>query len=159
MPSFGGGGAPSPPVVSYRVKLRKFFTQAVNDNQQAIVTWDQKAYDVGGWWAGAGNNRLVVPDGVSIVQVKFMLGWANNGAGARDHAIIMNGADLTPMCRSRQAPLLAASGVNDLFYVMSGPIAVVPGDYFEGWAYQNSGAPLNCCPIVDRASFEAWALA
>lgn len=95
-----------------------------------VVSWDAEAYDNSGWHDNVTNNsRLTVPADVFFVEVGATVTVGNGTAGAdMTLAVRKNGLTSFDGTAVQTADAIAATAnIN----VTTGPVAVVPGDYFE----------------------------
>jgi hypothetical protein len=118
-------------------------TQSLVNNTLTAVIWDSETHDIGGWHDNVTNNtRLTVPSGVNYVVVAAGIEFANNATGLRACTMRKNGSGIAGMGASMinaQADGSNATRIN----VVSAPLAVTAGDYFELFAQQTSGGALN----------------
>lgn len=86
------------------------------------------------------SSRLTVPPGVSYVELTGFVQWAINNTGVRYVDIIKNGNGGALMISDRKVPVPSDYTEQS---VTTGPLAVVPGDYFEFRVYQTSGSNVD----------------
>jgi hypothetical protein len=99
------------------------------------LTWDTETYDVGGWHdTGSNTSRLTVPSGVTHVKLTGCVGISSITGTASLYLAVFKNGDAVAGTRSVNlpvvGPLVMANGDYQLPLV-SGPLAVTPGDYFE----------------------------
>lgn len=117
--------------------------QTIGNNSATAMSWDTEVYDTGAWHDGGAATRLTVPAGVSKVRVGGGLNWNSAGGGSTPRNLIIkkNGSGF-----AGQPSQVENMGATDGFVpmnVVSGPIDVTPGDYFELYALQVSGGSLD----------------
>lgn len=115
--------------------------QSIGDNSTTPISWHQAINDsMGGWNIGA-PTRITIPAGVSKVRFSGGTRWASNGTGIRQAYVAKNGGtgfDGEP------ANCLLPPPSNPLWQTLNGAIVdVTPGDYFEFFVIQKSGANLD----------------
>lgn len=98
-----------------------------------LLAFQTTVYDLGGWFTvGVSQSKLVVPVGVSYIQVGATVCMGNAVFGTEVQALVQkNGSvayDGIPW-QAMEAPsaTIAAGRIN----LSSGPLPVVGGDYFE----------------------------
>jgi hypothetical protein len=122
------------------VALSGNFSTATGVNE--ILPWDTETYDEGSWHDNVTNNtRLTVPSGVSYVVITVQIAWQFNNTGLRTLSMVLNGT--TPVQGRGETVLDATNSGSQFQTIVTGPIAVTPGDYFEFRALQNSGGAVN----------------
>lgn len=111
---------------------------AVSHDTVATISWDTESFDTDSIHSTVtASNRLTVPTGVSYVDLTAMITWASSSSGAqRFSEIKKNGT--TRVAASRTPPVDASEST-----MLSGPLAVTGGDYFDVSVYQDSGSSLN----------------
>lgn len=100
----------------------------------AVITWDTDALDVGGWHdTGSNTSRLTVPSGISYVRVYANISVTSLDANADTYAWIEKNGDNNVATRHVNLPIGLADSPTTEAYInlVSGPLAVVEGDYFE----------------------------
>lgn len=112
----------------------KSASQTINADTDTVLTWDSEDHDPDAMHSTVTNNsRLIVPSGCTYAR----LSWQIRGTGASTvhvHAQVKkNGsADCYAGMDSEAAANQRLGGVTAW-------MAVTPGDYFEIWAYGNTG--------------------
>lgn len=107
---------------------------AQNYSSNAVITWDTDALDVGGWHdTGANTSRLTVPSGVNYVRVYANVGVTSLAANADTYAWIEKNGDNNAATRHINLPVQLAdtAGTEVYMNLVSPPLAVVAGDWFE----------------------------
>lgn len=102
----------------------------VNFGTAAAVTWDAEVFDTDNIHSPTTNpSRLIVPAGVSFVELSYSAYMVSVGAGGLTEAWIKkNGADFPGgACETDNS----GSTLGVQLSGTTGPIPVVPGDYFE----------------------------
>lgn len=113
--------------------------QSISNGVATMVQWQAEEYDNGNWWTSG--TRLTVPSGISYVRVAANIVWAGSAGGSyRSVQIKKNGAAVRGGARALQGP---ASTAGVTLNLVTAPLAVSPGDYFEIEVQQDSGAALN----------------
>jgi hypothetical protein len=104
------------------------------------INFSNTVYDMGDFFDVAlSQSRLTIPAGVTKVRVSTQITFERNLTGTRDVRIYKNGAVYSFIDpKSSTGGTENATGVQ----VTSPIIEVVEGDYFEVFAFQNSGAAL-----------------
>lgn len=105
-----------------------------NYSTDAVITWDTDALDVGGWHdTGSNTSRLTVPSGVNYVRVLAGVCVELTAANADVYAWIEKNGDNNAATRHVNLPirLQDSTGDNANINLVSGPLAVTAGDYFE----------------------------
>jgi hypothetical protein len=107
-------------------------------NPAAVVTWDTEVYDVGGWHdTGSNTSRFTVPSGVSYVRVTANIRLLAVTGSALAYVWVIKDGDNNAATRHINLPIAmedSPDGVSStlrLPMVVSGPIAVTPGNYLE----------------------------
>lgn len=95
--------------------------------------------DAGSFWDAAGT-RIVIPAGVTKVEIRMEASWASAAAGSRYAWLNKNGT--TSYSNSIAGSVVQAAGANRHEF-STGVIDVVAGDTFQFGLYQNSGAALS----------------
>lgn len=137
-PAAGGGGG----VVGAFHGARAFFaatTQSIPSGGN-IVTWDSETYDTDNYHSNSVNtSRFTVPAGLGgKYLISAMVDFAGNSTGVRTIAIYKNGA-IAPGAWGNGVP----GAVNATAASVVTIIDLVPGDYVEVLAWQNSGSAVN----------------
>ncbi len=126
----GGGAAFSGCMVSLSD------SQSVSNTTISTLNWGSENRDTNGFHDTSSNtSRLTVPVGVGTVLLRAQIRWDSNVAGERQILFLKNG--------SASYPGRAFSKMKDIseqmMSLVSPPLAVSSGDYFEVAAWQNSG--------------------
>jgi hypothetical protein len=87
-------------------------------------------------------SRLVVPSGVSKIELVGNALIASNATGFRGVRFIKNGAVTSGIASTILIPSVSANSAIGL-HITSPVLSVVPTDYFELQVYQSSGGALN----------------
>lgn len=115
--------------------VKKAATQTTADySAGAVVTWDTEVLDVGGWHdTGSNTSRLTVPSGVNYVRVAANITVSLLTANADAYFMIVKDGDTAAATRYRGLPVqLEDTAQTDArANLVSGPIAVTAGQYFE----------------------------
>lgn len=132
--------------------IGKTANQSVNNTTSTKLTFDVVTQDTHGAWSTS-NNRFTVGS-AGVFDVGGQIGWAANATGYRQISILVNGT--TSYILNQTTSAGAADPTTCGF---SSPTPYLnAGDYFELYAYQNSGGALNASfnlalvRIVKRAS-------
>jgi len=109
--------------------------------------FDVEIYDTDGFYdSGTDNTKLVVPDGVSRVQlVASAIIGNSSSAGQRYVSIRRNGGDYYGYAIEKFD--LSATNVDEIVSITSAVLEVTPGQYFQLMQYQTSG-------ITESAGFK-----
>jgi hypothetical protein len=102
-----------------------------NYSAAAAVAWDTETFDVTGWHdTGSATSRITIPSGVNYVRLSACISFASVTATSRAYAYFTkNVSGVVPglPINSKYFPIATANYIN----IVSAPIAVVAGDYFE----------------------------
>jgi hypothetical protein len=106
------------------------------DVTTTTIDWGSATYDVGGWFSSGAVSRLTVPAGVTKVRVSSNLAMTAWGTGVRFIGFLQkNGADV----RGGSFSDMTGDPNNQVaINLTSAVLNVVPGDYFEIRAFQDS---------------------
>jgi hypothetical protein len=100
-----------------------------------VITWNTDALDVGGWHdTGSNTSRLTVPSGVNYVRVYANVNVVSISANNDTYAWIEKNGDNNAATRHVNLPvgLVNTEGGSEAYInLVSPPLAVVAGDYFE----------------------------
>jgi len=96
---------------------------SVGAGNTAPITWGLPVFDPLGLWSPGAPTRLTVPANVTIIRVMAGIVYSTGGTSRARHFLKQNGVLVNQMASG----LWNTVGVN----VDSGPLSVVPGDYFE----------------------------
>lgn len=114
--------------------------QSISNSTATAIQWQIEDYDNGNWWTSGSSTRLTVPSGISYVRISANVVWAGASGGFRQLSINKNGSSVRGGGRE---VVDAATGIGHSLNVVSAPMAVSPGDYFEIIVQQNSGSAIN----------------
>jgi len=107
-----------------------------------VINFATTTHDTSGIFSVGLPTRLTVPAGVSYVRLTAQVDIQSNATGQRIAWVRKNGADPG----SNDWPYTSANAVGGslqtVLNMVSPPLPVVPGDYFELVCYQNSGSRL-----------------
>lgn len=126
--------------------IRKTASQSVPNTTVTAVTFDDEYMDdAGAHDTTVNNTRFTIPAGYTRAKMKGQLAWQTNSTGNRQASIRKNAASdvsvyITPVLATRisvETPLMAVSA----------------GEYFELYAYQDSGVALN---LFTGSTYETW---
>jgi hypothetical protein len=107
---------------------------SANFSSAAAITWDTEQYDVGTWHdTGSNTSRLTVPSGVTHVRLSARVSVDALTNGALCYIwIAKNGQTTFPtrhVSLPHRAAYMSSGGIHTT--LVSGPLAVTPGDWFE----------------------------
>lgn len=133
------------------VLVTKSANQSIPDGVPTALLWDVEQYDDLGIHA-PGSSGLIVPLGVSRIRLCAGLAWAVNSNGTRELAISNvtdpgDNAGIGADSRNGVAVSRLSHGVS------TSPILATPGDEYQVFALQNSGAPLDIFGAPNGATF------
>lgn len=121
------------------VQVARSTASAIVNSALVAATWDQVVYDNEIMFAAGTPSRITIPANVSLVRVTANLSFDINATGVRSIHIYKNGVEI----KGGRQSVNAVNGIATSLKIISDPIQVVPGDYFEIWTFQNSGGSLN----------------
>jgi len=151
-PGTGGGGSSSFPFKGAFVTLA--VNQPLPDNVGQIITFGVEQYDIGGWFDPGDPTKLTVPADVTRVRVCASFVCTLNVNGMRQIVIKKNGADIGPGTGALNTPANARTTTD--IGAFTAVLEVVPGDYFQVEALQDSGTDpldlLNACFSIEKIS-------
>ena len=102
-----------------------------NYSTDTAVAWDTETFDLGGWHdTGSNTSRITVPAGVSYARLSACIAMTSVTATSRGYAYFTkNGSGGIPGLpyNSKYFP----SATENYFNIVSAPVAVSQGDYFE----------------------------
>lgn len=108
-------------------------------NNGAVVPWDVETLDTHGWHSTSSNTSRITPNVAGWFELTAVLTWANSSAtGRRATAFRKNGAGTV-----YPSIILGTTVGNTATYGGIELDANGTTDYFECFAYQNSGGGLN----------------
>lgn len=116
--------------------------QSLADNTQAAIAWNTAVEDSMAGFNVGSPTRITIPAGVSKVRLSASAMFQPNATGLRRAWINKNGAAFVGMGHHSDQAMLDAAA-SQILPVISAVVDVVPGDYFELFAQQRSGAALN----------------
>jgi hypothetical protein len=109
---------------------------AANYSAGSVVTWDTEVLDVGGWHdTGSNTSRITVPSGVSYVRLTANITITSLTANVDTYVLMIKNGDTNAATRSINLPVALedSAAVFAAMQLVTGPLAVTPGDYFEIW--------------------------
>lgn len=112
--------------------------QSLPNGTLTVISLAGEDYDTANWHDTATNpSRMTVPTGVARVDVEAQVGYLANSTGRRSLLIRKNGVTVAVVNQNAVA--------GDASYLHAGKkgISVVAGDFFEMFAFQDSGAALS----------------
>lgn len=116
------------------------------------VPWPNEAYDDSNWHDSANPSRLTVPAGVDRVRVGCNCGFLNVPDNANVFVVIgRNGANTFQFRAAQTAARLAETIQMPRVSLVTGPIPVVAGDFFEVFVSTQGGAVFDM--IGSNANF------
>ncbi len=126
----GGGAAFSGCMVSLSN------SQSISNATVSTLDWGSENRDTNGFHdTSANTSRLTVPVGVGTVVLRAQIRWDSNVVGERQVLFLKNGSANYP-----GRAFAKMKGLSELMMsLVSPPLAVSSGDYFELAAWQNSG--------------------
>ncbi len=102
------------------------------------IDWGSESYDTDGFYDSSSNTeRFTIPSGVSKIILSCQMRWDTNTTGERQILAYKNGS---PAFDGRPFSHIEAQPGLTMQQFLSPVLAVTAGDYFEVYAYQNSGA-------------------
>jgi hypothetical protein len=120
--------------------IRKTGTQSITTGTITALTWGAATFDDAAVWSIVTPSRLTVPAGFSRVMIMAGVLWSPNVSGYRQLDIRKNGALFTG---SPGSTVQAITTADNMAQNIVSWCAVTPGDYFEAYVYQTSGASLG----------------
>ena len=129
--------------------------QSITNNIDTAISFNAELYDYGGTVQPIHDNavnptRFTVPNGVTRIRIKAGIMWQVNGTGQRRIRILRNGSSSNPLevGWNTASPMeiiqdAAGGGFETGQQIETPALAVGAGDYFELYAFQNSGGALN----------------
>lgn len=132
---------------------------ASDDVEAQALPWDAVTeHGATGFWNISNPTRLVVPTGVSLVQINAQLRFDGGGTfSGTVFAAIVGSPSPNPQPTSSHRRQSSGSVASQMLYVKSGPIAVSPGGYFE--LFWNCSNASNAVLLVDGTWMEMEVLA
>lgn len=122
--------------------LRKATVTNVANNGQ-VLSWDIEDRDTHGFHDTGTNPSRVTPNVAGWYRITATVHWASNATGRRAVAINFNGGS------ARYGQIIPGSSAGNLGVTETRTLlANGTTDYFEVFAYQNSGASLDTADIV-----------
>lgn len=127
-----GGAASFRGASAYRSSL-----QSISNATSTAVSWNAEEFDTDSIHDNSSNpSRLTVPSGVSFVDVMATGEWGSPSGAYRYLSIRRNVSNI--LAGDFRAPLFEAYAS-----ISTGPVAVVPGDYFELYVQHDAGGAIN----------------
>jgi hypothetical protein len=106
-----------------------------NFSAGAVITWNTETYDVGGWHdTGSNTSRLTVPSGVTHVRITGQLAATSVANATASYIWVIKNGDTAAATRNINLPIAGPAYIDGgahFVNIVSGPLAVTPGDYFE----------------------------
>lgn len=116
--------------------------QSIVDSTNVRIDLSSETYDTSTIHDNSTNpSRLTVPVGVTRIKLIAKVSFDNNATGNRAVLIYKNGA--YGFAGNPETLVSASGGYPDALNTLSPALTVIAGDYFEVYAFQSSGAPLN----------------
>jgi hypothetical protein len=129
------GGSFSGATVNLSADLTNFLSNAT----WTAITFTAEIFDTDDYHDNSTNNtRLTVPAGVNYVSLHGQVQFSNNSTSFRHVAILKNGVDF--ICGNTNTAFGSTSNVRETTSV---PVNVSENDYFELYAYQQSGSDMS----------------
>lgn len=130
---FGARRAAAAPSVTWGALVKKASNESgTNFTTPTVITWDTEVYDNGGWHDNVSNtSRLTVPAGVSYIRAMAQIGSENLNTSSDLITIrlLKNGSAVSPQVQSKLTNGTGGTTIRN--QIVSYPIAVSAGDYFE----------------------------
>jgi hypothetical protein len=102
-----------------------------NYSTDTAVTWDTETFDVTGWHdTGSNTSRITIPAGVSYVRLSACISLASIELTSRAYAYFTKNVDGVVPGLPLNSKYFATASANYI-NIVSAPLAVVAGDYFE----------------------------
>lgn len=140
LPMLAAGGGPSKGCMVFNSVAHPLANDTV-----VTLTFDSEDEDSteGFHSTSSDTSKLVIPAGLGGLYLAYgAVGYVSNAVGARLTTFAKNGAV------SRGRNLLPPTGGGAVSaYIIVRPYRLVPGDYLQLQAYQNSGGALNTDPL------------
>ena len=115
--------------------------QSIVNTLVTTLAWDAEEYDTDSIHDNVTNNsRLTVPAGITRVRLSAKIQWGAAAAGYRQIYVRKAAGTFFGQPETIYDVDSAISHQTD---IISPPVVVVAGDYFEVFVYQNSGAALD----------------
>lgn len=128
--------------------LRKSTVTSV-DNAGENLVWDTEDVDSAGIHSTVSNTGRITPNVAGWYRITATVHWASNATGRRATAILVNGAN------ARYGQIAPGSSAGTISTTVTRTLqANGTTDYFEVFAYQDSGGALNTADTVGTV-FEA----
>lgn len=122
------------------VHLSNTSSRAIPTASQTILSWDNEDVDdISGFDISTDNTKIIIPEGVSYIDIHASVYWVDNSTGQRRIEIFKNGSSgiskdiRTPIANSAQS-------------VSAMMLPVIAGDYFQIRVFQSSGGNLDVLP-------------
>jgi hypothetical protein len=156
----GDAPAPEPPFASASYIGATVRLTASDDVEAQALPWDEVTErGATGFWSGGNPERLVVPTGASLVQVTAQLTFdgGNSYSGSVLATMLVNGSAPTPQPAASHRRQTNSSSTRQTLSYVSGPISVMPGDYFT--LFWNGSNATGAVLIIDSTWMEMEVLA
>lgn len=146
-------GTPSATPTFYGCQLYKTGSQSTATNTNVEITWDSEQVDVGGFHDNVTNNgRITIPSGragkyLFIAQISWA---ATSTTGYRRHYIYKNGSSIA----SALQPGMSGTSTEQTLITSLVDTAAV-GDYYQVFAFQNTGSALLVENAIGKSAFSA----
>ncbi len=121
--------------------VKKSGNESVSNASNTVPVWHNEVYDVGGWFASSGDDMFTVPTGIAYVKVSCQIKMEGNANGRREATILKGGSEYAANAFQRQITIPGTT--EDIWQVVSPPMAVSAGDTITVRVYQDSGSALN----------------
>ena len=121
----------------------------LSDNTLTNIPYTILKYDTDGFYNPAEPTKFTIPAGVKVVRVGGMFDWAINANGRREMVIRKNSGASFPSA----AAVLPVDTVRTTVPIVSPPVRVEEGDFFEMRVRQTSGGSLNLDNDFNRNNF------
>lgn len=127
-------------------------SQSIPDSSATAVTFDTESFDTDTIHDTVSNtSRLTVPTGVTKVRLTAQVFWATNATGTRRASIYKGG--VATYVGNPIDLVNAGTSTSTIQQVVSPPLTVVAGNYFELYVTQTSGGALNINATTDGCWF------
>ena len=132
--------------------LRSSVDFTIPDSTSTLLSWNKEEYNTEGSSLHSTStlpSRITIPLGSEYNYAQFFANvvWDTNSTGIRSIEIYKNGAG------SSILPRVQGPGTNGHQCMVSSPIPINPGDYFEVVVYQNSTVSVTIFAATDRTYF------
>ena len=132
--------------------LRSSVDFTIPDSTSTLLSWNKEEYNTEGSSLHSTStlpSRITIPLGSEYNYAQFFANveWDTNSTGIRSISIDKNGAG------SPILPQAQGLGTNTYQCIVSSPIPINPGDYFEVAVYQDSTVSLTLFAATARTYF------